>query len=166
MHLYFKTKKESETGSKFHELEERGLACGEAVKQFLDKYHFQCYRPSRISFVGGISACCSPTQIVDRALWKETGTGPEEYMPRLNIKKGKAIMEEIKVLPIVDIDELNKVVGYPGNGFKSSTIGFSGRAACKSHYGFIILDTWNVKVPNDCEEITASEYKKMFLKEK
>lgn len=63
-------------------------------------------------------------------------------------------------LPIVDIDELNEVVGYEGNGFKSSHIGFSSEN--KTYYGFILSDKWKVIPPSDCVEITPSEYKKLF----
>jgi hypothetical protein len=93
-------------------------------------------------------------------LWKSSGYGPNEWMPKLSTKEGKAIMAEINALPIVDIDELNAVVGYEGNHFKSSHIGFSYEN--KAYYGFILSDKWEVTPPDDCEEITASEYKKLF----
>lgn len=161
MELYYKTSKESETGKKFTELERRGDVCYQALKAFLDKYGFEQYRPSRISHIGGISSCINPLQPLDRKLWRKAGYGINEWMPKLNTKEGKAIMAEIEALPIVDIDELNEVVGYQGNGFKSSNIGFSPKD--KSFYGFILSDKWNITPPSDCIEITASEYKTFFL---
>lgn len=160
MDLYYKTLKDSETGKKFTEIEERGDVCHEALKTFLDKYGFQQYRPSRISHIGGISSCGNPIKPVDTKLWKQSEFGYNEWMPKLNIKEGKAIMAEINALPIVDIDELNAVVGYEGNHFKSSHIGYS--SANDKFYGFILSDKWEVTPPVDCEEITASEYKKLF----
>lgn len=160
MDLYYKTQKDSETGKRFTEIDERGDICHEALKAFLDKYGFQKYRPSRISHVGGISSCVNPLNPLDPKLWKNSGYGPNEWMPKLNTKEGKAIMAEINGLPIVDIDELNEVVGYEGNGFKSSHIGFSSEN--KTYYGFILSDKWKVTPPSDCVEITPSEYKKLF----
>ena len=161
MDLYYKTLKDSETGKKFTEIYKRGNVCHEALKAFLDKYGFQKYRPSRISHIGGISSCISPLNPLDLKLWKNSGYGTNEWMPKLNTKEGKAIMDEINALPIVDIDELNMVVGYEGNRFKSSHIGFSSEN--KTYYGFILSDKWEITPPVDCEEITASEYKKLFV---
>lgn len=162
MYSYFKTPQDSETGKKFTEIEKRGDVCHEALKAFLEKYGFQQYRPSRISHVGGISSCKDPINPIDSKLWKSSGYGFNEWMPKLNCKAGVAIMAEIKALPIVDIDELNAVVGYEGSTFKSAHIGFSGGEVCKTHFGFVLADEWNVIPPSDCEEITASDYKKHF----
>lgn len=161
MELYYKTRKDSETGKKFTEIDERRDICHKALKAFLNKYGFQKYRPSRISHVGGISSCVNPLNPLDPKLWKNSGYGSNEWMPKLNTKEGKAIMKEINGLPIVDIDELNAVVGYDGNGFKSSHIGCSYKN--KTYYGFILSDEWKVTPPSDCIEITASEYKELFL---
>ncbi|MDD3037923.1 hypothetical protein [Bacteroides sp.] len=162
MELYFKVKKDSKTGAKLNELCQRGDKCQDAVIAFLDKYGFKQYRPSRISYVGGISSCGAPVSPVDTKVWKESGCGVNEWMPKLNCKEGKAIMEEIKSLPIVDIDELNNVVGYEGNHFKSASIGFSGDKANEEYFGFVVVDKWKAKIPSDCVEITASEYKRIF----
>lgn len=162
MYSYFKTPKDSETGQKFTEIAKRGDVCHEALKAFLEKHGFQKYRPSRVSHIGGISSCKDPIKPINQKLWKASGYGVNEWMPKLNCKAGVAIMEEIKALPIVDIDELNAVVGYEGSGFKAAHIGYSGEDACETHFGFILADEWNVTPPPDCEEITSSEYKKLF----
>lgn len=160
MDLYYKILRTSETGKKFTEIEKRGDVCHEVLKAFLDKYGFQKYRPSRISHIGGISSCVNPSSPLDPKLWKDSGYGINEWMPKLNTKEGKAIMKEINTLPIVDIDELNEVVGYEGNHFKSAHIGFS--SVNKTYYGFVLADKWKVTPPSDSEEITASEYKRLF----
>ena len=85
-------------------------------------------------------------------------------MPKLNCKKGKDIQKEIDSLPIVDIDELNNIVNYDSGGWKNTHIGFNGTN--EKYFGFIILDKWDIKMPIDCTEITASEYKKLFKKRK
>ena len=30
------------------------------------------------------------------------------------------------------------------------------------YYGFIVGENWDFKIPEDCEEITVSEYNKLF----
>lgn len=160
MEKYYKTLRTSETGKKFAEIEKRGEVCYKALRAFLNKYGFQKYRPSRISHVGGISSCINPSSPLDPKIWKNSGYGRNEWMPKLNTKGGKAIMEEINALPIVDIDELNEVAGYEGNHLKSTHIGFSPKN--KTYYGFVLVDEWKVTPPSDSEEITGSEYNRLF----
>ena len=156
MHLYYKVLKDSDTGKKFAELIQRGEACAEAAKKFLERHGFTKYRPSRISYNGGISACASPKETPNPKIWKKAKNG--DYMPRCNTNEGRAVMEKIEALPIVDIDELNNIVGYDSDGWKHSHIGFLGNTSKSGYYGFIVFAEWNVKVPADCIEITGSEY--------
>lgn len=161
MELYYKTAITSETGEKFAEIKNRCSSCDEQVKSFLAKYGFEEYRRAIGSLSGGISSCCNPNINLDTKLWKESGYGPDEYMPKLNSKKGMAIMHEINALPIVELSELNEIVGYKAAAFNTSNIGF--HFDNNGYFGFILLDKWGVKPPVDCEEITASEYKELFM---
>lgn len=161
MDLYYKTPRTSETGKKFAEINKKGIECCDALKAFLDKYGFQKYRPSRISFQGGISSCVSPNGDLDKKVWKRMHYGSCEYMPNLKSKEGLKIAKEIESLPYVDIDELNNIVNYPGNGFKNTSIGYSFNDN-KDYYGFIISDIWDVTPPADCIEIIGTEYNKLF----
>ena len=159
MDLYYKVPKDSDTGRKFAELSERADKCTEAAAEFLEKYGFKQYRPSRISYAGGISSCCTPELDPNKKVWREIRN--KEFMPRLNCKEGKEIQEEINNLPIVDIDELNNIVGYDSGGWKSSHIGFS--RLNKEFFLFTISDEWKVKPPADSIEITGGEYKELQL---
>lgn len=160
MDIYFKTPRNSETGLKFTEIKERGVECVEAAMKFIGKYGFNSFRQNRLAFKGGISSCYKPLVDLDPKVWKKTEYGHNEYMPKLNNKEGIKIYEEIESLPYVDIDELNNIVGYEGNGLKSSHIGYSFKN--KEWYGFVVNSEWECKIPTDCIEITGSEYQELF----
>ena len=156
MDKYYKTPKQSATGLKFKEIHKRAKSCHQASVEFIEKYGFESYRQSRISYMGGISSCCKPKNELDEKAWKLSGYGSNEFMPKLNNAEGRKIKAEIDALPIVDIDELNRIVGYSGNGFKSSNIGCDFNS--KDFYLFVVCSDWNAKIPKDCIEITGSEY--------
>lgn len=153
MDKYYITDKDTETGKKFQEIDRRSDIARDAIIKLSEKYGFKEWRYSRISHIGGLSSCVFETT-PDLKIWKSSGYGHNEYMPRLNCKAGKEIHDEIKKLPIVHINELNNIVGYHSD-FCNSHIGFK---IGKNHFGFIVSSEWGCKIPNDCKEITASEY--------
>lgn len=162
MELYYKVKRDSETGNKFADVFKREDECFTHVKAFLDKYGFKQYRPSRTSVSrSGISSVIVPKGMeVDKRIWRKSKDGDNEVMPRRNTKEGLDVAYEIDTMPIVDIDEINNIVGYDSDGWKSSHIGWSEKN--EEYYGFSLLDTWKANIPSDCEEITGSEYSKLF----
>lgn len=166
MELYYKTLRTSETGKKFAEIFERQNACHDKAVEFMEKYGFKSYRPSRISFGGcGISSLVKPEGVeLDKNIWKKSGYGYNEYFPRESTKAGKVVYDELKALPIVDIDELNGIAGYEGDGWKNASIGYSNENS--EYVGFIVLKSWNCNIPSDCVEITGTEYDVLFLAKK
>ena len=82
-----------------------------------------------------------------------------EYMPRLNIKQGKAIQADFDQAVTISKSELNACIGW-NEGF-SKHIGF-----CKAndeYFGFTIEEDWtDIVIPSDCTEITTSKYKELF----
>lgn len=162
MDLYFYTDKESETGLKFFGLWVRGEAAKEASITMARKYGFESCRPSRTSYNGGISSFYKPSDQTDLTHFKKYKNYSNEYFPKRNTKEGFAIIEEINQLPVVDIDELNNIVGYDTGGWKNSHIGFN---IGEKHYGFIVGATWDCKIPSDCIEVTGSEYLDLFKKD-
>ncbi len=165
MKLYYKTLRTTETGKKFVEIFERQNLYHAKTIEFVERYGFKSYRPSIISFGGcGISSLVKPEGMeLDKNIWKESGYGDNEYFPRESTKVGKVVYDELKALPIVDIDELNGIVGYEGDEWKSTSIGYSNENS--EYVGFIVLKSWNCKIPSDCIEITGTEYDTLFLKE-
>lgn len=161
MDIYYKIKKDSPIGEKFSELLKRSDFCFDATLKFLEKYGFDAFRQGYDTYEGGITSCCNPIKPVDTKVWKPSGHGKDEYMPKLNTKIGKAIMEEINNLPTVGKNELNDIVGFKGNKLNTQSIGFY--QSPQEYYGIIINDSWDIDMPIDCEEITVSEFINLFI---
>ena len=88
----------------------------------------------------------------DPNIWKKCRKG---YWPKAN-KLGTAINFEFANLPKVSYKELNAIVGF------NSTFKHIGYTRNENDYvGFAILSEWIVDIPNDCEEITGSEYEEL-----
>ena len=84
-----------------------------------------------------------------------------EYMPKLNIKQGKAIQADFNKAVTVSKSELNSCIGWD-EGF-SESIGFN--SSNDKYFGFIIDDDWtDIIIPADCTEITATKYRELFKK--
>lgn len=159
MKLYYKTDLISKTGSKFSEIYNRGNAAREACILLAKKYGFESCRQSRTSYQGGISSFYKPGKSTDLTHWKQNKNYPNEFYPKRNTKEGLEIIKEIEMLPVVDIDELNNIIGYDTRGWKSSSIGFN---LSKDYYGFVVFAKWECVIPDDCVEITGSEYARIF----
>jgi len=153
MDLYYKIPKESETGKKFTSVFLRVDEVQETVNKVLDKYGFQEYRSHSIA--GDIWCFCTPVAELDMKMWRKREDG---YTPRKSTKAGRALAEEIEKNPSVSRKALNSCIGFD-NGF--SQIGFN-RNKKGAYYGLILIDSWKIKVPGDCIEITGSEYKSIF----
>ena len=158
--MYFITKKNSKTGKKFQKLSDKFNVCFESQKALAEKYGFTSWRGERWVVAGGISSVIFPKDTtVDTKVWKEVRNG--EYMPKLNIKQGKAIQADFDQAITVTKAELNACIGWD-EGF-SKSIGFDGDN--DKYFGFIIDDSWtDIIIPNDCTEITVTKYRELFEK--
>jgi len=155
--MYFKTKKDSETGKKFQEIVEKKENAFIAQLEFAEKHGFKSWRQAYWAVFGGISSCCDFIKEPDGKIWGKS-EAKNEFFPKKNTKEGKKIYEEIEKLPQVSIREINNCVGFKEK--MSKTIGFAWTN--DEYYGFVVGDNWDFIVPEDCEEITLSEYKKLF----
>ena len=159
MTKYFKTLKTSDTGKKFKNLDVNIKKAQKAQRDFSDKYNFNQWRPDRWEAFGGIEVCVDFIKEPDPKNWKMVSHG--EYKPKRSTKEGKRINQEMKELPVVSHHELNMCIGFKeGAPFKS--IGFSSKS--KNYTVFCLATNWKVKIPSDCEEITASEYENLSTK--
>tara|TARA_R110000796_G_scaffold236610_1_gene356104 strand:+ start:109 stop:579 length:471 start_codon:yes stop_codon:yes gene_type:complete len=155
--MKFKTLKTTETGKKFTALFEKSKIAKQDAKDFSNKYGFSKYRGGYWCCFGGISSCLDFKETPDKKIW---GKGAEkgEFMPKGNSKIGKSIQKEIDDLTVVTGEELNECIGVEKEPFH--TIGFTFNN--DEYYGFIVGENWDFKIPEDCEEITVSEYNKLF----
>ena len=152
--MYFITEKNSETGKKFQKIMDKLDVCRKDQKALADKYGFTSWRRAYWKAAGGISSVIFPKgATIDTKVWKQI-KGKDEYMPRLNIKQGKAIQADFDEAITVTKAELNACIGWD-EGF-SKSIGFDGDN--DKYFGFTIDDDWtDIIIPNDCTEITATK---------
>lgn len=154
--MYFKTKKTSETGSNFTAMCEKKDESFKAAKALAKEVGMQSWRGGYWMAFGGMSSCIFKEK-PDSKIWGKSQV-EGEYYPKRNSKAGKAMYKRIEDLPTVSKGDLNACIGFKEPYFK--TIGFS--SSNDSYFGFEVGDDWNVKIPNDCVEITKTEYDKLF----
>jgi hypothetical protein len=161
--MKFITKRNSATGKKFLEIEERKLEALRAQKRMAKELGYEQWREAYWVAFGGVSSIMfKDRHKVDKKVWKNVNNCPDEWMPRLNTKEGKAIDDKLKTLPTISADDLNQCIGFDGAPFKS--IGFTHNS--DEYFGFEIVDGWKIKIPKDCKEVTTTKYNSIFGKEK
>lgn len=153
--MYYITKRDSETGKKFQEVEKNSELAFEAQKKMAEKYGFDSWRRSFHVVFGGISSCIFK-EAPDPKIWKKVNGN--EFFPKYSSKVGALIAQEFSELPKVHVDTLNKCIGWEGQNF--SHIGFS--SSNKEYFGFTTNEKWDIAIPEDCEEITYKRYKELF----
>jgi hypothetical protein len=156
--MYFKTLRTSETGKKFQELYNEMDICIKARKEFLDKYGIESFTQSFNVGFGGFHSAFKVDQPLDLDIWKRNKDG--YYTPKISTQKGKEIKKEIDSLPTISVDEINSCAGHKTDFFER--IGYSFKD--KNYIGFVIGNNWTYTPPKDCEEITITEYHKLFGK--
>jgi hypothetical protein len=149
------TKRTSETGKKFEEIEIRRKKIQDNIEKLGDKLGFRFYCYDSLSVIG-ISAAQFDKEPDMTVYKKEKGTR-NVYSPRFRNKQGKEIYQMFKDCGSISNGEINACIGFH-NPF--TTIGFD--FSNKEYIGFEVLEKWKVKVPNDCIEITVTEYNKIF----
>ena len=108
--MKFKVLKNTELYNNIYNILNEKVAAINASMDLCKKLGGITFRPSGWSIGGGISSICFPVE-QDLKIWKKTGYGPLEYMPRLNSKLGKEISAQIAALPEVRYTELNGLFG-------------------------------------------------------
>lgn len=155
--MHFITKKTSETGIKFQSVSEKADAALKSAKALAKEIGFYKWRGGYWLVYGGFSSLIFKDNPDEKVFKKVNGN---EWMPRLNTKKGKEIQAKLDATPRVTIDDLNQCIGFNGAPFK--TIGYNTNN--DEYFGFIVDEKWDVKIPSDCEEVTVSKYKEIFNK--
>jgi hypothetical protein len=158
MTICYITKKDSETGAKFQELEQKMNKVRIEQKKLSDELGFSKWRDDPWTFLGGFSSLVFEEKTPDEKIYKKSFRYPKEFMPKRNSKEGKLISEKLKACPKVEKAEANACVNFDGHPFKS--IGFS--FDHDEYFGFQVDSSWNFTPPADCEEITPTKYKELF----
>lgn len=154
--LYFKTPKTSETGKKFQVLIDRSIVAHEDIKNFVndvgasDRYSTGSYYTLNTGANGFMF-----DNPVNTTVWKKVHTLPQGdlWYPR-STKAGKPLLERLDKIDKIHTSEVDKVIGYSSI---FNHIGWN-QGAKGDHFGFIIDSDWGHTMPEDCTEITGTEY--------
>lgn len=155
--MYFITRKTSLTGEKFKKVSQLRDEAIDAQRAFCEKYKVDKFRGAVFYAWGGISSCVFSSD-PDKKIWKKIPKRSGEYMPKKSSKVGKVIQVEIINLPKVNHQVINDCIGFDGELF--TNIGFD---ESDDYFGFVAFDDWGVAPPDDCREVTFTEYKKLFI---
>ena len=154
--MYFITKKTSVTGKKFQIIADKMNVVQDAQKALAKEMGFKAWRKGYWCFCGGFSSIIFE-KAPDEKLWKKVNGN--EWMPRLNSKAGKELEAKLDACPKIKGNEINECIGFK-DGFPFKTIGFAMRS--KTHFGFVVGENWDVKIPKDCKEVTITKYNSIF----
>lgn len=157
MEIYYITEKSSQTGLKMQKLMFKLKSCRKAAKDFAEKYGFEEYTHSCVR-IGGIYQCCSFNKTPDPKIWKKSSR-KGCYKPRKNTKAGQKVLDEMERLPSISTRILNEIIGYM-DGFPNNSIGYDTNS--ENYFGFILKIGWKIVKPEDCVEVTATEYFNLF----
>lgn len=157
--IYYKAEKTSETGKKMQTLITRGKISSDAIHDYMKEIGatLMYLTSDRCVFQTGIAGV-EFLEVPDMKIWKKFTGFPNYYRPRLSSSEGKKIDEKISSFERIERSDINEVINF------SAIHRQCGFGNGKEHFGFIIDSEWNHQMPNDCSEITYSEYKKLFEK--
>ena len=162
--MYYITKKDSETGKKFALIVEKIKKANSAALEIVKELGADAHRPSNSPWIshGGISSFVFYHEPENKSIWKIIGKN--EYFISKKTKEGTALLRRIKILPIVEIDELNKCIGMETMSDSHwRSIGFHADDDEKiKFFGFKLKEEWKINVPADCTEVTTKNFNKIF----
>lgn len=167
--MKFKVKRSSALGKKFTALQVEIDAATNAAKALANELGFSKWREGRRCVAGGISAF--------HAERKPEGWGyaftrkyPRDFFPKRSLKANKQIVDRIDALPVVEYEDLNKLIRYDGfktnelahNGDGSSKISFMPQVIFKENFVLVSVPEYvKYKPVKDMIEITVTEYRKL-----
>lgn len=157
-------RRDSETGKKFLELRDRIKLVSEEADKEAKKFGTDEYYSHRWAIEGGIEAIVLnngtlPDGTIPEGLRQSKDFNSDNvFVPNLKTKKGKEIKKRWDSLPNVSKIELNIIVNHKETMFSNVGYNFNN----EEYVGFIVGEKWNVKVPEDCEEITVTKWNELF----
>lgn len=156
--LYYKTKKDSDTGNKMQNLLDKGKAIKDDIYNYVDEIGAtKKYMMIGGSVFGTGIIGVEFTTTPDDKIWKKFPGYNGYYKPRLSSTVGKQIEAKFYSFGRIDRKDLNEVIGL------ESFLSHCGYAYnSKDFFGFEVESKWNHKMPEDCKEITFTEYSKLF----
>lgn len=157
--MFYITKRDSETGKKFADLQQLFAQSHKEKVELAKKYGFGGWTEWQIGF-GIANVVFAEGVIPDEKLWKPSKSHNRDcYKPNLRTKVGRALQNELNSAKRVYPQDINFPVlrDHPDNPWM--TIGFR---SAGNYYGFETPAKWKYELPADCEEVTSIKYKELF----
>lgn len=152
--MYYKISKESETGQKLTAVLEKMKEAHYAIVELSEKMGFNKWRSPESTVKGGIDVVYFPKNKRPKSIgWNHNEDGSS--YPNRRYKAGKNIAKMFQNLPRVSRWELNQAVGLDS---AFNQIGFH---PINDLYVVNIDEKWNHTMPEDCIEITVTEFKSL-----
>lgn len=162
--MRFIFKKDSPTGKEFKSMVDKCGLYNTKAYDLAIELGGKSFRLGWGAIAGGISSIVfEPENHPDPKLWKSSGVGRHEFMPKKNSREGKAIAKRIEDLPEITYQDLNNLLGFTDiNPF--SHPGYN--TGNDQYFGFHFSDEWNFQPNEDMEEITVGRWNELFEIEK
>ncbi len=160
--MYYKIPKSSPTGQQLTALHARMTEANQRAQSLIESFGAIEFRPGFWTVAGGISSIIFPEGKPEKAElkhWKK-GAKDGEYLPSQRTPKARQMAALVEALPRVVRLELNAIVGYK---HQWNVVGI-GWGKDSDHYALDLMEKWDVKAPDDCIEITCSEWKALTTK--
>ena len=152
--MYYITPKSSETGRKFAGYIEMTRTVFDQQKQLAYELGFARWLTWQVT---GTIACVQFDAIPDPKIWKQRKSEPDKWVPRRDTKAGKEVAAKLENGSKIQWQDLNSCIGLDDVFYH---IGFA-VGKDNDFYGFEV-DKAELKIPEDCEEVTSIRYNKLF----
>ncbi len=151
--IYYKTKKTSETGKKVRALRKKVIEINNQNTELEKKYNANSSYHDGDYLTGCIGFVFSENP--DPKIWKKLKGVKDGFTPKISTAEGKRIKKEMKAITAIERAKLDECVGF------NDVFNRMGFCVGKDCYGFILSSKWKHKMPDDCEEITYTEYQNL-----
>lgn len=150
---YYITSAKSQTGQNLQVIANKVEEIRKIIARIGGELGFTQWREHNLYAFGGIAGVGLKNP--DLKLWKRVEDG--FYMPRLNSKKGKHLRDILSDIPVVSHAELNSTIGFK----KAPLLSSIGYRKGKNKFGICVFANWKVNMPENCKEVTFTEYEKL-----
>lgn len=157
--MKFKTLRSSETGQNIAAIFSEMQVCRMAQAKLSKEIGFTQWRQASLAAFGGIS-CAIFDKPVDSKEWKKVHDG---VYPKRNSRKGKTLEKKFATLPHISREGFNAAFGFTSHEAKFQKI-IGCNFSNEDYFLFDVGDDWDYEAPEDCEEITVSEYEELKTK--
>jgi len=162
--MYHITKHTSETGKKLLHLRNRIRGVRKVEQALADKYQIHKWRESGDPFIAVgrmVSFVFKEGVIPDPELFRKSSKHDGNYVVNLKYKEGKKIYrEEFDTLPYISCRDVNACIGWKED---LGCVGWN--FSNKEYIAIKSNEELETVFPEDCEEITLTKYRELFIKQ-